>query len=64
VLLVHAATPEKRAKAREILDACGASRVWEPAEARGAGRGRAAPDRVLSAHLLRRRTCAQHQETK
>jgi hypothetical protein len=28
VLLVHAASPEKRAKAEEVLRACGATRVW------------------------------------
>ncbi|MBR0645361.1 hypothetical protein, partial [Plastoroseomonas hellenica] len=33
VLLVHADTPEKRQQAREILQSCGAVRVWEVAEA-------------------------------
>jgi hypothetical protein len=29
VLMVHADTPEKQAKAEELLNACGATRVWK-----------------------------------
>jgi hypothetical protein len=28
VLMVHADTPEKQAKAEELLKACGATRIW------------------------------------
>ena len=27
--MVHADTPEKQAKAEELLEACGATRVWK-----------------------------------
>lgn len=33
ILLVHADTPEKRQQAREILQSCGATRVWEAEQA-------------------------------
>lgn len=33
VLMVHAATPERQAKAEELLNACGATRVWRATDA-------------------------------
>ncbi len=33
VLMVHAATPERQAKAEELLNACGAIRVWRTSDA-------------------------------